>query len=384
MDDQKLNDLGVRTMESDKNSITEQGGGAPKPYTPSMNASQPEPERTAPEGENVPADLGRVPSSMPVAAPGPSVNPPSDGYMPPTGGSTPTSLGGSPKQPVPPEDLNGMPKKKSMFPVLVGLIAVLVIGAVVYFFIIPALSGGETETPAVSESLPQESDTQQPGGEPTIPAGASDALVPPAETTEVPTSTEPEAPAETPAAPSHLSLFGTPPDSTQDVVITGAEQPAGLLQRLMLAETQVPLFREIVLMDDNGNFVPFASIATRFAPNVFTTEVGDYFQPDATYYTYTDDSGTWFGLAAQLKSDVDLQTAKSAVAAFESQLADIKRFFSADVGDPSAWKDGGAGSVTGRYVTFGETNAAFNYGWSGRTLLIATSYNAYKGAANRL
>ncbi len=360
MEDQKLSDIGVRTMESDKRSISEEGGGAPKPYMPVASATEgaaPQPQMPTPE-------------------------------IPEPGTPASVSLGGIPKPPIPPSDM-GPVEKKNPLPLLIGLIAVLVIGAVAYFFVIPAFSEKKAETNTVT--VPEATTSA-----PTAPSTPSvEPLVPPVE---VPTSSAPSEGTTTNAvvatttaptgtsttASSHLSLFTTPADSTQSVVVTSGGTPGALLQQLALSGTQVPLFREVILTDDSGNFVPFATIVSLLAPDVFTSDVAAQFQPDATYYTYTDSNGTWFGLAAQLKSAADLAAAKTAVARFESQQTDVMNFFSGNMTNPSTWKDGSAGNFTGRYETFSEPNAAFNYGWSGRTLLIGTSYNAYKTAANRL
>lgn len=57
--------------------------------------------------------------------------------------------------------------------------------------------------------------------------------------------------------------------------------------------------------------------------------------------------------------------------------------FTQDPGAAGSWKSGSTSGVTNRYLTFGN-GSALNYGWSGRTLIISTSYNGFKDALSKL
>lgn len=120
------------------------------------------------------------------------------------------------------------------------------------------------------------------------------------------------------------------------------------------------------------------------SPTVFTDSVTSQFNQDATIVTYTNDQGSWFGIVASLNEEADAQSVKNQVSSIENNISEVKNFFFSDPGSEGNWADGGAGNVSSRYITFGDGNAAFNYGWDGNTLVIGTSYSTFQQIVNHL
>ena len=345
----QIRDITIRTMESDQKSITQEGGGEPKPYTPPMGMDQ----------------FPKVPSMDPSTVPPiPKPEPSRDSWQ--TTPQTPSA----PLPVTPPRDMMaGMgrekPPKKSMFPIVLAALAVIGVGVALYL-LAPSLFTKKQAEPALEEpEIGEELPLVEPEEE----------IIPPIEEEEVTPSGVP--------ASSHLSLFATPPDSTEEAVFSGMTL-GDFRAALALSPTEVPLFREVVFTDQNQNLVSFDEVISVLAPDTFAaTDIREAFQPDATYYTYTNAQGTWFGFAAKLKTGANREAVQTAVKGFET-TGDVPNFFLSGVTGSPAWKGGVAGDVTSRYATFAETGAAFNYGWSGDVLLVGTSYQGFSSAETRL
>ena len=403
----------LRTMDSDKKSIQNQGGGEPKPYSPNQANETVSPKKPMEYGQQ--SNQSAFPISEPSQnqqpkPPSPEGQPfqkfppteeeqdsggfpPKPSPMPGSGGQEPPKKGGGVK-PLGPEKLANKNKNKKIF---VGLlIAIIVIGILVagYFFVLPMLTGGDAsdESPA-TEPLDQQPPLTEEGGEnfnvPTVPVERGDEATSTGDeaTTTEPeeTSTEPEeiqASNEIPVD-SHVSLFSTPADSTVEKVVSSMDL-AGIKSALEISPTEVPLFREVVLTDGEENIIRTEEVLSILAPSVFTEDVLQNFGNDSTVFTFTDDSGTWVGIAVSASSGADLSQVKTQTAELENNVTEVKNFFLSDPGTETSWKDGGVGDISSRYLSFSNEGTSFNYGWSGNILLIATSYPAFQKAVGQL
>ncbi len=416
----------LRTMNSDKNSIQEQGGGEPKSYAPDESGQNQQQNNTPPQnlpqqnnqggnqGQN--KSFNNKPFENSEGEQFPPVNnqqnqgdeggndfPPQP--MNQGGGAEPPQEGGSDVTPIGPEKKvdKGKGNKKLFIGILVAII-VLGILAAVYFFVLPMLSSNEG-APADENNQPAATATTTEDGEeggevdvPTVPSADEEATPADEEQTDNTTTTETdtedesqdveeeeetadEGTSEIPAN-SHQTLFASPADSTVEKVVSTVSLDS-VKNALKISSTEVPLFREIVLTDEDENIIQADELLGVFGPEVFT-EVKDKFQADPTVYTYTDDSGTWMGMILQAKSSANLDDVKSKVSVIEDSVATVKNFFLNEVGAETSWKDGGVGDVTSRYLSLGSGNASFNYGWSGDKLIISTSYQSFKEAVNKM
>jgi len=159
---------------------------------------------------------------------------------------------------------------------------------------------------------------------------------------------------------------------------------AGIKSALEISPTEVPLFREVVLTDGEENIIRTEEVLSILAPSVFTEDVLQNFGNDSTVFTFTDDSGTWVGIAVSASSGAELSQVKTQTAELENNVTEVKNFFLSDPGTETSWKDGGVGDISSRYLSFSNEGTSFNYGWSGNILLIATSYPAFQEAVGQL
>ncbi len=391
----------LRTMDSDKKSIQEQGGGAPEPYSPGEGGGGQNPPFTPGQGggQGAPKPPQNIPSqgggSGAFQNAGDSQFPPKPSSMP--GGDEPPKEGGGGVKPIGPEMPAGKKNKpgKKLFISLLVVILVAGILSAGYFFVYPMLKGGGDEigeepaaaTTEETTELEEEATTteEEEFGVPMIPAGGEEEATTTEEEEEVITEEEEEAEpsAGEISADAHVSLFSTPADSTVEKEL-GAMEVASVKSALEISPTDVPLFREVVLTDEEGNIIRSEELLGVIAPNTFSEEVRQSFNADPTLFTYTDDSGTWFGLALQAKSATNLEGLKTSISGIENNVSEVKNFFLTGPGDETSWKDGGSGDVTSRYLSFSEEGASFNYGWSNDVLLISGSYSAFGEAVNKL
>lgn len=329
----------ARTMASDSESIRTSGGSAPQPYVPK-------------------------PAAPPMPPPPP---PPRSGvFTPPQ--IQPTTTPPPPRPPVPPIGPAPIapgvpPKPKSKRGLIVGLVSFLVVvglAAIGYFFLYPIFFAEET-----------------PPAPPTPPPAAPTPPTPP-ETPPVPPS-----PFEgIQGLPSHTSRFAVPADATVTIE-PAAPTLAAWKAALPTGTAEVALFRELTVKLPDGKIMPFAEVAKLLVPNFFTDAMTASFEPDATYYAYTNRDGTWFGLAAALKTGASLGAAQDAMSALQRDAANVN-FFAADPGAAKPWKDARIGGRSASLGEFSAPGAALSYVWVGNTLLISTNVAGAEEAAKRL
>ena len=106
------------------------------------------------------------------------------------------------------------------------------------------------------------------------------------------------------------------------------------------------------------------------------------FNPDFTFFTYTNASGTWPGFVLKLATGTTADSAKTAIKKIEMNN-ELNTLFLVDPGAPKTWKDGKFGTFSGRYLTYSLLGASLNYGWNGDTLIVSTNYAGAQEAAKR-
>lgn len=322
--------IDMRTMQSDMSSIKENGGGTPAAYTPGT-APVGQPQTTTPPSSFSISDM-----STPQTAPASS----------------------APQQPATP------PKNKKVFVWTILGLAVLIILAAGYFFLLPGLkglSGNENQQPVVPvESIPQ-------------PA---------------PTST----PAETPANPDlsgietidvHASFLKTVAD-----VVTSEIQPktftaAGIKNEIQATTTTTPLVKEYIVKTNENKPISLFSFGSLFFPNFFSNDMVLDFESDYTFVTYTNTKGTWPVLVAKVKPTSDLATIKAKTGVLEKETT-IKDFYFVDPGTQLDWKVGRIGTRSAAVLEFSTRGMEFSYGWFDRYLIISSNLEAAANVAKRL
>lgn len=359
----------MRTMSSDIKSMKDSGGGAPIPYTPSIE-------------KNIPSSQTPIPSTQPAAPIPPKTQSPFS--QPPNNLPTKESFsfsGGVPSSPAPMEQQFPPEPIKSGSGAVKGIVAFLIvvaIGLAGYFFIYPYFS------PSVTPQVPSIVVTTPPPVEPTTPV------------------TPPETPLQPIVPPSkvltHTSLFSVAADATTEAPMR-MFSIASLKEAIPFTSVDVPILKEVVFRagepDGKGVIILFAEFAQLLAPQTFAGDVTKYFEPDFTYFVYSDKNGSWPGFVARFSSqpdlykeglDVTIPATKTKIQGLlESDGGAVSNFFLVNPGTAQHWKDGKINSVSTRYSAFSQVGASFNYGWlPNNLLLISTSYNGAKEAVRRL
>ena len=371
-DSYRLEKLNARTMESDKKSIHDQGGSEPKPYNPPE--LKPEEQVKSPIEKTFPPPTSKP--QEPVSEDKDIFQPPQIGSTPPpksSGEMPPKKIGGGGEGGGPKEKTN----KKLFMLVLAAIILVGIITAAYFLFVRPSSEEVDFST---APSLPEPEKIFE---IPTIPAGVKIEPAGPVEEAPIETGAEETGLPETPPIDTHSSLLNTPADLIVEAELTFSNL-AGLRSAVDFSPVQVPILRELVLRGPDSNLITFGELMKILAPSVFTDEAIGFFESDFTLLTYADSGGTWLGLVVKTKTGADLNEAKARVSNFENRVSDTENFFMESPGALGEWKDGAAGGISSRYVVFEKTGAAFNYGWNGNILIIATSYSAFQEVAERL
>jgi len=338
-----MQNITMQTMESDIKSMKENGGTQPTPYIPNTN-TQP-----AMGGNNafIPQQMNND-QFLNQQPPTPSKEQFQESTLPP-------------EQP-----------KKSSRGLFVGIITFLVVvgfGLAGYFFVYPYFvnpsSDGQEQTPVASEQpavIPQESIAPQ---EPAVSTPTS-----------TPTSTETSAPVEL----IHKSLFKNPADITSEISLASLSF-GSYSSSIENATADVSLFKEIVFRND-GKVISFSDLMSIIAPKTFL-DVATEFNPDATFFAYTNSDGTWPGVIAKIKTGAQIDGIKTKMAAFETS-EEFKNFFLSDPGTAKGWNNGKIGTFISRYNSFSKKGASFNYVWANDTLVISTNYSGIQEALKRL
>ncbi|MFH0806654.1 MAG: hypothetical protein V1885_02945 [Candidatus Brennerbacteria bacterium] len=345
--------LETRTFSSDLGSIRSTGGSEPAPYTPS-----PVKPIVPPPGIAVSGTFPRVGGAPPVPPVGgmpPSLSIPSSPIIPP---ATPKTGG------------------KKIFVAVLSFLIVVALGAIGYFFVYPLFMG---EVPAVTP----------PPAAPVLPEPENSGTsgIHPFEESATSTGEAPETPVVDPwsgiqGVSSHDSLFTTRADTVTEVILTAPTLQA-FKSALPSGSVATPLMSEVVVKMPSGNILPFSKLATLIAPTFFTSSLLSSFDEDATYFTYAEPSGTWFGMVVQLRAGAPIGPVQDGMGTLQAN-PDLANFFLEDPGEKGVWVDGSVREKPASQVSFEAPGATFSYTWFGRNLLLSTNLTGAEAAAELL
>ncbi len=360
-------DMTMRTMGSDISSMKTSGGGEPRPYAPK------EVSYSAPTGPASSAPQMPVTPQMQQSYTAPSASPQMN-----FGNVAPVNI-----------VAQAVPAKSgsALFITLAAIITSIGLGAVGYFFVYPQFAA--PAAPAV---------TEQPATTAPAPGAETPATTPPATTTAV---TEPIPPATTapatttlsasssaptaselPTVSAHVSALKTAADFSAEATLSSIALDA-VKTALTSSPVEVPVLKEITFKDASGKVYAFAALSPLFMPSTFTPSTLALFNPDVSFITYTDKTGSWPAIVLQLATGADAAAAKTAVAAIEKN-SEYQTLFITDPGTASTWKDGKVANTPARYIAFSKQGVAFNYTWLGTKLVISSSYAGAQEIAKRI
>jgi hypothetical protein len=179
----------------------------------------------------------------------------------------------------------------------------------------------------------------------------------------------------------HQSFFATAPAATAELRLSNLLYLSVVTALQEKTATKLPddTLQEIVVMDDKGSQIPFKSYINTFAPNLTVQEIEKWFEDDFTAFVFYDKNGVWPGMAGKLKSGVNIDEARVALAALEA--SDVSRFYLSAPGTFTAFKAGNINGKQTRYSVGSQTGASFNYGVAGNYLVISTSFSGLKAVA---
>jgi hypothetical protein len=325
--------INIRTMGSDVQSIGSNDGSQPKGYEPK-----------AASGIFTPPQVPQ--SGAPTNTPNPT-----------TSGQGPEII---------------LPPKKSGKGLLIALIMILVIGAggaAGYFFLYPNLASYFGQTEEITEPTEEATQPTQTPEEQKAP----EVIIPQASTTPILTATS--------SLETHIPLLKTPANATEQKTVTTLT-PASLKTGIQFTTTQVAVSKELIYKNAEGKIIATPVVLQTLFPDVFTDEAIAPFEPDGTIMLYADKTGTWVNIAAKIKDPaLTLATVQATLKKLETSNS-LKNIFIQDAGYPSTWKDGKNG---GRYTLFSKSPASIDYIiLGGNTVLISTSYEAKLDMMSRL
>lgn len=340
--------IDLRTMASDLGSIKESGGGPPRPYVP------PPPTFNKPE--------------EPVGAASPPFEPPKIGETAPV--QFPAGV-----------PLEGKPKSKGLFVVILAVIIIVGLGAIGYFFVYPYFFKQSKEE-AVEAPPPTPKEEAPAPILPAVPTIPEAELSPPGEEAATTTETSPiETPPPPLTTPSHVSLFKKAADASSEVNLAALDLTS--LKQAWGSETaEVPVLKELVVKE-NEALVGSADLLKILLPTLFG-EGPNLFEDDFSLFVYVKANGTWPGFILKKKSDAESAQITSRLTALEA-TNEIVNLYVSDPGTPSGvWKNGSTSGISNRYTTFSKAGYALNYGWVGDLLVFSASYDGFKEAVKRL
>ncbi len=336
--------IGVRSMQSDLESVRQSGGESPQSQI--MSA----PELSQPGQYQSPTPAQTQPQQAPSEAPAPVVE-----GVPPTPGSSPSKF-----------------NLKTVLIIVGGIIVAIGIGYGVYYLVSSLGQAPQVVTPQPQASLP---------------------IAVPTTTPEVATTTsqEPIVPVVAPLV--HSSLISNPTKKeTLTLSDTSLVSFEGALATSSAEKLIAGSVKDLAFVDASGTPIESSAvIGAYFAPQAFS--LNSLFERDFTSWLYYDKTGgAKLGMIFELKSAVALPQASSTVqAALESIASNISSFFISNPPTPSdvTFKDGAVSGVPVRFLVYSSKNAeAFEYGWfsigTNNYLVIGTSYNQMVDIIKRL
>lgn len=353
---QSQDQIGIRTMQSDMESIQQTGGGAPEArimsaseiYAPQQQPAQPQAPQTPPQ----------------------PTYPPMGGYAPMNNEQSP--FGQIPaQQPDMNTGITPEPSKSSMKTILmiVGIIIVAIgVGFGVYF-LVSSLNAAPETPPVAVES-------------PVLPSGA------PIQTPMMPV--ESATPVPTPVTHQSMMVNATKSEQlllstfTIDAFVAAVKTAA---QEKILAGN----VKDISFVDSANAFVTSEAVVQAYFPSIASSLL-PLIEKDYTMWIYGDKTGgNKLGIALPLKSVVNPQDVASIMTLAETAPKDFENLFVSPVTAPAKieFKEGYIDKVLVRYLAFNQKNQMiFEYApmtINGKNyLVLGTSYNQMADLVKRV
>ncbi|MBU4348376.1 hypothetical protein KJ671_02685 [Patescibacteria group bacterium] len=188
----------------------------------------------------------------------------------------------------------------------------------------------------------------------------------------------------------HISYLIIDPDLTARLTLVASTSLSSIRDLLISEaenkpETEVSL-KEVILSDEGGQLV-FSSIFPMFLSEFSSEELELLFEEDFTSVLFYDENGIWLGIIAKIKEGADVASIQTLITDKIESSDNLSNLYISNPGSQSVagFKDGSANEQSTRYIAFGETGAALNYGWTEDNLLIiSTSYNGIKSIYTKL
>jgi hypothetical protein len=372
--------VGVRTMQSDMESIRQSGGEAPQSQVVSAAeafgaqpmAQQPAPQYAAPQPS--PAYQQAPAAPQPQAAP----QQPADAFGQGFGGYGPMpQFGAQPEMPqaAAAPFVAEEPAKKSSFDaktilIIVGVVIVAAAVGFGVFKLVSSLRGG-TEEPAPAAG-DQNANGGLPIGEMNIPSPAA------ATTTEAAPSPSPAAEAFT-----HASLLSKVTKLEQvQLSALSSQDIASAIASSSKEKLIVGAVKDLSFVDSSNAPVSSRYIVQSFFPGSFSS-LSSLIGNDFTAWLYGDKlGGNKLGIVLTLKPTVTKEQAVGVMSQIESNPQDLVNLFLSSVSLPASpeFKDGVIEGVPVRFLAFNaKMQQVFEYALvtkgGSNHLIIATSYN---------
>jgi flagellar basal body-associated protein FliL len=359
----------VRTMHSDLESMAKSGGGLPRFENVAITGVTVEQEYASTPDHA--ANLPQQTVAQPVAPAQPVATPVAAQPSPQTAAPTMATV-------------NSTQPRKDLYPIfIVAIVALLAIGGVGYFAYITFFSG----TPAQPSTA---TSTQNNGQVAVLPPVTTSTA--PSTSTQVTNQNPPSngtLPSSVEMSTAHVSLFTKPADQAITVTFgaTGSTAYRKTMSDSLQAINPATTIAEINPKASDGNNINFQGLMTVAGASLLNSQASASFNPDATFFVYRDRNGLWPGYVLSLATGQSSSSAAASVQQLESS-ASISNLFLSDPGTPSSdgFTDSVAAGVPVRMLPFtGLTIPSyFTYGWYKNHLILSTSKNGFIAATTNL
>ena len=243
------------------------------------------------------------------------------------------------------------PKKKIWLFIAAG-VAVVVLGLLVYFVLLPLIFKPEEIEPPAAVSLP-------------IP-----------EITEI----------VVPTIEKHQSYFIKPVFSAAKarifpINIEGISSALREESAKKLTDGQV---KEVEILDNQNNQIGYGKFISQFLSGLDEASADQVFGKDFTAYLYYDQNGVWPGYVAKIKDISQIGGIMSAFGSLLEQSNQFSGFYLELAGSFSPFKDGKVLAGATRYSVGSKPGTSFNYGVFGDYFVISASFDGLKAALQLL
>lgn len=358
--------VGVRTMDSDTESMSQSGGGAPQSQVFSASEAVGPSSQPQSQQEQNPFASGPDNSSGDF----------SPGEFFGGGDVTPPPVGG---------DMNSEPPKKggSSLKTILIVIGIIIVAAAVGFgvyYLVTSLSSSTVTEPNTPEpSLPVEVDEESPMPSATATPFSEEVL-------------ETPSPSPTPEPIVHSSLIVSP-DEQEAVIVESTTRES--FETALNTSIDSPLLfgsvKDLSFQTNDSMFVSSNEFLTAYFPSVAST-LSNSLEDDFTTWVFGDKTGgNKLGVIFTLTPDASVDDMKVAMSSLEASRDNIMAFFLQDIprNDDAAFEEAPIEGISVRYLPFSVADQyVFEYAFLAsngeRHLVFTTSYRQMVDILDRL